>query len=319
MTAARLFLPPSSCGLIVDRGDDFPRQFTEKLESLGREMICFRLRAGKTTRALNIYSGTKIGDGHQSFRYLSPQLHLLPRDLLLPPSQFATPHLPEWIHVVCVTERAQMIVADFEKIRDGGLNGCLGAGWKGKIIWEPLGRCCIPEELENIISICRHVEIFSPNLLELQSILSIEPNNPPRPEDVTLATEQFRAQLSRDSPMNLPAVIVRAGELGAYTASDRWTGWVPAFWSSDQQDRVVDPTGGGNAFLGGLMAGLLLSGGDLRAASVYASTAASFAIEQRGLPELSSSVDGEQWNNDSPWTRLQQMAVRVEEHTWEAG
>ena len=61
MTAARLFLPASHVGLLVDRGDDFPNHFTEELESLGEEMIYFRERPGKTTRAVNIYSGRSIG------------------------------------------------------------------------------------------------------------------------------------------------------------------------------------------------------------------------------------------------------------------
>ena len=61
MTAARHFLPPSHCGLLVDRGDDFPERFSDELQSLGEEMIFFRPRQGKTTRALNIYSGRNVG------------------------------------------------------------------------------------------------------------------------------------------------------------------------------------------------------------------------------------------------------------------
>lgn len=59
MCAARLFLPPSHIGFIVDCGTDFPTHFRERLESLG--IAQFRSRDGLTTRALNIYSGQKIG------------------------------------------------------------------------------------------------------------------------------------------------------------------------------------------------------------------------------------------------------------------
>lgn len=38
--------------------------------------------------------------------------------------------------------------------------------------------------------------------------------------------------------------------------------WVEAVFGKDEQDRVVDVTGGGNGFLGGMGAGLLISGGD---------------------------------------------------------
>ena len=61
MIAARLFLPPGHCGLLVDEGDDFPEHFKLQLEAFGEEMIWFRQRKGKTTRALNIYSGRAIG------------------------------------------------------------------------------------------------------------------------------------------------------------------------------------------------------------------------------------------------------------------
>jgi hypothetical protein len=61
MTAARLFLPPANCGLIVDRGIDFPNRFARELEALGDEMMFYRSRQGDTTRALNSYSGSKIG------------------------------------------------------------------------------------------------------------------------------------------------------------------------------------------------------------------------------------------------------------------
>ena len=61
MIAARQFLPPSHCGLIVDRGDDFPPEFSSELEGFGKEMVYFRQRDGKTSRALNTYSGKRIG------------------------------------------------------------------------------------------------------------------------------------------------------------------------------------------------------------------------------------------------------------------
>jgi len=61
MTAARQFLPPSHCGLLVDKGTDFPAEFASELKSFGEEMIWFRERPSKTTRAVNIYSGRMIG------------------------------------------------------------------------------------------------------------------------------------------------------------------------------------------------------------------------------------------------------------------
>lgn len=81
----------------------------------------------------------KRREGHQSFEYLSPQLHLLPRDLILPPSPFVSPYLPEWVHVVCITTRAKVIAEEMTSIRRGDLGGGLADGWEGRVIWEPLG------------------------------------------------------------------------------------------------------------------------------------------------------------------------------------
>ena len=48
---------------------------------------------------------------------------------------------------------------------------------------------------------------------------------------------------------------------------------------------VVDPTGAGNAFLGGAAMGYLEHGDFLKAAA-YGSVAASFAVETVGLPDI---------------------------------
>lgn len=61
MIGARLFLPPSHVGLIVDRGPDMPEAFQKQLIDALDEGIWWRDRPEGTTRALNMYSGGKIG------------------------------------------------------------------------------------------------------------------------------------------------------------------------------------------------------------------------------------------------------------------
>lgn len=74
-------------------------------------------------------------------------------------------------------------------------------------------------------------------------------------------------------------VIVRCGGLGCVVARQRYSSagspaetgssltWIDAYWTADAtpdfRDHIVDVTGGGNAFLGGLAAGLKDSNGDL--------------------------------------------------------
>lgn len=78
------------------------------------------------------------------------------------------------------------------------------------------------------------------------------------------------------------AAVVRAGALGACYAASGSTGkfyilnfdltaepyWVDPYWSPADALQVVDPTGAGNAFMGGLAAGLYagesLAGGEWR-------------------------------------------------------
>lgn len=80
--------------------------------------------------------------------------------------------------------------------------------------------------------------------------------------------------------------------------------WIPAY-HSESSPKVVDPTGGGNAFLGGL-AVALARGRSLEDAATWASVAASFAIEQIGMPTLTPAAvvngdgDGDEDKPSSP-------------------
>lgn len=107
--------------------------------------------------------------------------------------------------------------------------------------------------------------------------------------------------------------------------------WIPAFWNANipgSADKVVDPTGAGNAFVGGLGAALLQGHGlaegesesflclasltGSHAAVLRGSVAASFVIEQNGLPNLSKGEDGaERWNGELPEDRVKQMRART--------
>lgn len=81
---------------------------------------------------------------------------------------------------------------------------------------------------------------------------------------------------------------------------------MPACFGPAQTRRVVDPTGGGNGFLGGLAVGLA-RGQEVVEACAWGSVAASFCIEQVGVPVLTSPMDDkgvELWNGESVMERL---------------
>jgi sugar/nucleoside kinase (ribokinase family) len=76
-------------------------------------------------------------------------------------------------------------------------------------------------------------------------------------------------------------VALRQGSQGAtvYRADSGETWHIPAL-----ETTVVDPTGAGDAFCGGFLVGWVQTG-ELRLAGLYGSVAASFLVEQVGLPQ----------------------------------
>lgn len=85
--------------------------------------------------------------------------------------------------------------------------------------------------------------------------------------------------------------------------------WIPAY--HQDSTKVEDPTGGGNTFLGGL-AVALSRGHGIEEAATWGSVASSFAIEQVGMPELTTGADGtELWNGVVVSERLAEFEGRL--------
>ncbi|KAI0099928.1 Ribokinase-like protein [Nemania sp. FL0031] len=78
-----------------------------------------------------------------------------------------------------------------------------------------------------------------------------------------------------------------------------------------RKGKVVDPTGGGNTFLGGL-AVALARGKGVEEAAAWGSVAASFAIEQIGMPILGHDHEGhETWNGVRVDERFEEFKTRL--------
>ncbi|KAL2137414.1 hypothetical protein VTI74DRAFT_35 [Chaetomium olivicolor] len=93
--------------------------------------------------------------------------------------------------------------------------------------------------------------------------------------------------------------------------------WVPAYYGKgsgredEADEKVVDPTGGGNTFLGGL-AVALARGKSIEEACAWGHVAASFAIEQVGFPLLGVDEEGrETWNGVRVEERLREFQERL--------
>jgi sugar/nucleoside kinase (ribokinase family) len=110
-------------------------------------------------------------------------------------------------------------------------------------------------------------QIFSPNIREAESLVGQG-----SPEELVRRLGDAGAQV----------VALRQGPDGAllYVAGFGQPLFMPAV-----KTRAVDPTGAGNAFCGGFLVGWVQSG-DLRTAGAYGSVAASFLVEQQGVPPI---------------------------------
>lgn len=163
-------------------------------------------------------------------------------------------------------------------------------------VWEPVPDSCIPEELESCKQAAKIVDVTSPNYMELCSLFGLEAHNTKGNVDREKIVECANRLLEIEGShgRRVPgSIVVRAGKEGSFIFPEKQ--WVPAY--HEDQSKVVDPTGGGNAFLGGLAVTLTRLGfapqtGILMGAYI-GSVAASFAIEQVGIPELSVDNDGE--------------------------
>ncbi|KAK4165188.1 protein MAK32 [Cladorrhinum sp. PSN259] len=87
--------------------------------------------------------------------------------------------------------------------------------------------------------------------------------------------------------------------------------WVPSYYQGEEgKQKVVDPTGGGNTFLGGLSVALARGKG-VEEACAWGNVAASFAIEQVGMPVLGETDGKETWNGVVVEQRLKGFLERV--------
>ena len=131
----------------------------------------------------------------------------------------------------------------------------------------------MPDELPALRVVLPKIDILSPNAMEALNILSMSVENVTREMVEDACSQLLAMDVGKEGK---GAVIIRSGELGAYVKQLGKKGlWVDAYWGENQSEKVVDVTGqrtvehrtirqlklskgAGNAFLGGLAAGLAL-------------------------------------------------------------
>jgi sugar/nucleoside kinase (ribokinase family) len=250
-----------------------------------------------------------------AFKYLTPKIRLDHNSLT--PSCL----LAKSFHLICGPARCIELVTGITSLRDK-INT---DSPRPIFIWEPTPDTCIPEHLDDCLEASTYVDIVSPNHLELGAFFNPNATHAPNGEvDEGLMEElSDRFLKSGVGPDTTGCVVVRCGKRGCFMAhpdiptQDRW---LPAFHTpsatGEESGNVVDPTGGGNAFLGGLSIGMVrlasMTGGDrLKEAVIWGTVAASFAVEQVGVPVLGEGEQGETWNGVHIGERIAEYKRRI--------
>lgn len=215
-------------------------------------------------------------------------------------------------HLICSPLRCIDLVESILSLRKQAASS--GSKERPLFIWEPVPDLCIPEEMDNCQKALKYVDVVSPNHGELGGFFGTDTNDRQnvdfrKIED--LSSQWVESGIAQDSN---GGIVVRCGKDGCLVTRKGLQKWLPAYHQSSEA--VVDPTGGGNGFLGGLAVGLIRAGSspgiqNLEEAAAWGSVTASFAIEQVGMPSLSHTAKGELWNGVCVDDRLSDFKQRL--------
>lgn len=287
---ARLFTPSDSksISLVFNAGHDFPVSVIETFRSWSIDLHVQHLPEQPSARGLVFYK--KAHENRKGFQRLTEPLPVTIADLR--ESRLLS---AQAVHFFGTAEYMQ------EQSKE--MNNAIAEGAMPRrpfIVCEPMAQSCKPDTLEAHQQAARLVDVFSPNHEELDSFFSST-------SDLAFDAREVerQAHVFVESGIGLThngCVVVRAAGHGCFCAWGSSTVWLPSYHDS-KSEKVVDPTGAGNAFLGAFAIGWQETGSYVEAAK-YGQVAASFAIEQVGLPELKGCGDGELWNGESVRQRL---------------
>ncbi len=223
-TAARIW--GLRVGLVARVGADFPAVALGRLNDAGLDTDGLRPIDGPTVRNWVIYEE----DGRRSWVYrTSPErsLEVAPRPEDIPVGWLAQHDRSPVVHVAAMPFAAAARIVGY--VRAGG--GRPVVTMDTHEAWE-VGR-------DEVLALARQVDLFLPSHGELAAILGYDD------------PERGCAELLAEG---VPAVVVKCGSKGAVVASPESL----AMTVAPPDVAVVDATGAGDAFCGGLAAGLAL-------------------------------------------------------------
>ncbi|EME77347.1 uncharacterized protein MYCFIDRAFT_42207 [Pseudocercospora fijiensis CIRAD86] len=265
-------------------GHDFPQEATKEIESWGVDLEIQNSEGRVSTRGKLQYHDQGFATSAFHFVASPDQLTLQVKDLL-------------------------------EARKEAGITT------RPFLAWEPAPMHCRPNSLAAHVEASKLVDVFSPNHQELDALCGRLKQQADRPDCMTItgcAAAFMEEHFHAFGPHQL--VIIRAAEHGSLVARRTTSGdelqdtvdmtWVVPYYSGDDQHRIKDATGAGSAFLGAFAVEFQQNGGDAVEATAKASVAASFAVEQIGLPTKHHSsgrrTSKSEWNGTTVAERMKE-------------
>ncbi|KAM0751968.1 Ribokinase-like protein [Meredithblackwellia eburnea MCA 4105] len=285
---ARIWLKPDQVGQLVQRGPDFPSDVQETMDSFGPIWYYIDVET-PTPHALNTYTVS----GTRKFQHLTPPPPLTPASL------FNTAlSQPTHLHLCC--SPSHLLTAVLPTLP------CPPP----ELIYEPIPYACTPESLLDLRKILSSILVFSPNDDEAPLFFPSSSS-----DKTSLSVEELAKKFRELGARN---IVIRSGARGSFVLSegDGEGVWVAPYHTKETKDRVRDTVGAGNSFLGGLMAGLVLSKAKSAKPSLIdavqrGAISAGFMIEQAGFPRFRVDSDKkERWNDDLAEERLTELRLR---------
>jgi sugar/nucleoside kinase (ribokinase family) len=302
---ARLFLSGTAakniCGLL-HVGKDFPTCAEHHILSWKSNL---QIQSSSEFTAANVVTFTDAAMDHRTRNYLHPSIFTRPADLPEHAINAKTFHLigpPTELHGDVETMMSRRSLSSAAPL----------------IIWEPWPMACIPANFDETMSVLNHVDVFSPNHLELMSLFGYPSEEFSKDLIETLARQCLSISIRESGNTT---VIVRCGEHGSHLAEAEpkaedgriiTNTWIPPFHGD--ANKVVSTVGSGNAFLGGLAVGWEETKDWLKACC-YGSVASSFVIEQVSLPICEGFWGIEVWNGQHVRSRLRIMLEELDIET----
>ncbi|KAI5961773.1 MAK32 [Candida margitis] len=272
---ARIVSPHKSGQLIsgiIDEGTDFPSSVHKEIDSWHTGVIFRKNNHRLTTRGVNTYI-----KGIRHFHYQTDKRRIDVADIL----QYENLTYSKCYHLICSIDRCRGIIEEIQKINPNA-----------KYIYEPLPDDCISSNYDKLQNLLPFIDIFTPNLDEACSFL---------PHGTNLNARELCSRFVRFQKLTNSGTVIRCGEDGCCirTIDNRYFE-LPAYHQN--QDDVVDVTGGGNSFCGGFIMGWYLSQGDWQIGGVCGNIASGCIIERLGMPKVCQ--DGWKFNGKSLQERV---------------